>query len=190
MQLFTISQQDLFQSSTTYARQPSRDHGQQLLSDLQRVERLVHRQLGLQGDNPHIQANTALIAQNLTSISSNLGNLCCSNAVFRCWSWLSSFVSEPPLIWGRLHQAFRFFLSSSTPCLLTDIPELGDMWSHFDESQQADVGDFVGHLWTLASPQSIGGKFFHIRNNGVPEEREQVPINLRREKVKSPWMSS
>lgn len=153
-------------SCQVYADKPTKDHGQQVLSDLQRVEHFVHRQLGLRGDPPHIQANTALIAQNLTS------------AAFRCWSWLSSFVTEPTMIWGRLHQAFRNFLSSSQPTLLTNIPELDDVWSHVDETAQEDVGEFVGHLWTTANPQGIGGKFFHKRHNGVLEEREQVPINL------------
>ena len=48
---------------------------------------------------------------------------------------------------------------------------------HFDDTQQEDVGEFVGHLWTIATPQGIGGKFFHWRMNGVLEERDQVPIN-------------
>lgn len=75
-QLFQVSQADLQRSCQAYADHPTKGHGQQLLSDLQRVEHLVHRQLGLQGDLPHIQANTALIAQNLTSIAANPKNLC------------------------------------------------------------------------------------------------------------------
>ena len=110
----------------------------------------------------------------MTSVASNPKNLCFSNAAFRCWNWLSSFVSEPSLIWGRLHQALRTF----QPTLLTDIPELADVWSHFDDTQQEDVGEFVGHLWSVANPQAIAGKFFHKRLTGLLEEREQVPINL------------
>lgn len=80
--------------------------------------------------------------------------------------------------WGPLASSFRTFLSTSKPLLLTDIPELADVWSHFDDSTQEDVGEFVGHLWCMANPPVIGGKFFHQRRNGILEEREQVPINL------------
>ena len=177
-QLPQTGHQDLQTSCQEYLRAPTQDHGQQLLADLQRMERLVHKHQGLQGDPPLIQANSGLIAQNLTSIAANHGNLCFGNSVFRCWSWMSCFTMEPTQTWGRLHQAFRAFLSSSRPCLLTQIHELMDVWAHFDEQQQADVGDFVGRLYTTAAPQNIGGKFFHLKTNGVLEEREQVPINL------------
>ena len=90
----------------------------------------------------------------------------------------SAVLLQNPQTWGRLHQASGAFLSSSSPCLSTRIQELMDVWSHFDERQQDDVGDFVGHLWSTASPQSIGGKIFHVRFNGVLEEREQVPLYL------------
>lgn len=65
LHLFEISHQDLMNSCTAYFYQPNNDRGQQLLTDLQRLEHLVHQQLGLQGDQPRIQGNTALIAQNL-----------------------------------------------------------------------------------------------------------------------------
>ena len=177
-QLLQTGHQDLQASCQEYLRAPTQGHGQQLLADLQRMERLVYKHQGLQGDPPLIQANSGLIAQNLTSIAANDGNLCFGNSVFRCWSWLSCFTMEPTRTWGRLHQAFRAFLSSSRPCLLTQIHELMDVWAHFEDEQQADVGDFVGHLYTTAAPQNIGGKFFHLKSNGVLEEREQVPINL------------
>ena len=67
------------------------------------------------------------------------------------------YYTEPPQTWGRLHQASGAFLSSSSPCLSTRIQELMDVWSHQSERQQDDVGDFVGHFWSTASPQSIGG---------------------------------
>ena len=43
-QLLNYSQQDLQQSFQDYLKQPSKDQGQQLLADLQRLERLVYRQ--------------------------------------------------------------------------------------------------------------------------------------------------
>ena len=177
-QLFELTQQDLMNSCTQFFYQSNNDTGQQLLSDLQRLEHLAHRQLGLQGDLPHIRGNTGLIAQNLTSISSNSSNLCFSNAAFRCWAWVSSFVADPSMMWGRLHQAFRTFLGSSQSTSLTEIPEMHDIWTHFDHAVQADVGDFVGHMWSIAKPIAIGSKFFHVRSNGILEEREQVPLNI------------
>ena len=87
--------QDLQESCREYLRAPTQDHGQQLLADLQRMERLVYKQQGIQGGPPFSQANSGLIAQNLTSIAANDGNLCFANSAFRCWSWLSCFSMEP-----------------------------------------------------------------------------------------------
>ena len=75
-QLLQTGHQDLHASCQEYLRAPMQDHGQQVLADLQRMERLVYKHQGLQGDPPLIQANSGLIAQNLTSIAANDGNLC------------------------------------------------------------------------------------------------------------------
>lgn len=49
---------------------------------------------------------------------------------------------------------------------------------HFQEGTQADVGDFVGYLWSYAKGTLFGGKCFHIHPNGRLEKREQVPLNM------------
>ena len=56
-QLLHTGHQDLQASCREYLRVPTQDHGQQLLADLQLMERLVYKHQGLQGDPPFIQGS-------------------------------------------------------------------------------------------------------------------------------------
>lgn len=48
--LLQVTNDDMKESCKQYLAHPSMDNGQQVLTDLKRMEHLVHKHLGLQGD--------------------------------------------------------------------------------------------------------------------------------------------
>lgn len=59
-----------------------------------------------------------------------------------------------------------------------DLEQLRPIWQHFQAGQQEDVGDFVGHLSGFAGSTFFGGKFFHVTQEGILSERDQIPLNM------------
>ena len=150
--------------------------GQQFLADLKRLENVLHKHLSVQGEHTSLPTNAYVIAQALTSILTK--NMCFGNSAFRCWSWSGAHAEDQSMAWGRTHTAVRQFLSDSHPASLQGLDQMNQVCQHFQEGTQADVGDFVGHLWHFARGTFFGGKFLHVHQNGSMEEREQVPLNM------------
>ena len=176
--LYDLCKQDLMRSCSEYERDWSMAKGQQFLADLKRLENVLHKHLSVQGEHTSLPANAYVIAQALTSILTNPKNMCFGNSAFRCWSWSGAHAEDQSMAWGRTHTAVRQFLSDSHPASLQGLAQMNQVCQQFQEGSQADVGDFVGHLWHFARGTFFGGKFFHVHQNGRKEEREQVPLNM------------
>ena len=176
--LYDLCKHDLWTSRRAFEAGWHRAQGQQFLVDLKRMETVLHKLLALQGDLPHLPINVYVIGQALTSRLLNSQNLCFGNSAFRCWSWAGAHAEDPSIAWGRTHQVVRTFLEENEPISLRDLSPLEPLWHHFQQGQQADVGDFVGHLANLANGTFIGGKFYHVTTEGRLDEREQIPLNM------------
>lgn len=92
--LYELCKQDLMKSCSEYEKDWTISKGQQLLSDLKRLEKVLHKHLAVQGEHTSLPTNVYVIAQALTSILSNPRNMCFGNSAFRCWSWTGAHAED------------------------------------------------------------------------------------------------
>ena len=129
--LCDLCKQDLLASCQAYEESWGLHQGQQFLTDLKRMENVLHKLLAVQGDHTHLPTNVYVIAQALTSRLTNPKNLCFGNSAFRCTLELGRSTC------GRSGSGMGPRTGSSAPISVGHTTSLR-IWRDFQEGHQDD----------------------------------------------------